>query len=90
MKEGISAMHKNQDRPMKEYEFLPLTRRALEHSNRHPADSNKQVVGRGVTWGNAGKGSKQLKEFYKTHIYTFIDKDMNKGWVRIAGKEEEE
>ena len=29
MKEGISAMHKNQDRPMKEYEFLPLTRRAL-------------------------------------------------------------
>ena len=90
MKEGISAMHKNQDRPMHEYKFLPLTTRFEQHSNLHPEDSNTHKSERGVTWGKTGKGTKLLGEFYKTHIYTFVDKDMNKAWVRVAGKEEEE
>ena len=83
-------MHKYQDRPMLEYKSITLTDRAEKHSNRHPEDSNIPKTERGVTWGKAGKRTKKLKEFYKTHVYTFVDKDMNKAWVRIAGKEEEE
>lgn len=83
-------MHKYQDRPMVEYKSITLTDRATVHSNLHPSDSNIRRNGRGVTWQNAGKDAKKLKEFYKTHVYTFVDKDMNKAWVRIAGKEEEE
>jgi|TARA_R110002012_G_scaffold12050_1_gene54106 hypothetical protein len=90
MKEGISTMYKNQDRPMQEYEFITLTERAEKHSSRHPSDSNVPKTERGVTWGKAGKRTAELKKFYKTHVYTFVDKDMNKAWVRIAGKEEEE
>ena len=90
MKEGISAMHKNQDRPMHEYNFVPLTTRVEKHSNLHPSDSNIPNVERGVTWGKTGKGTKRLKEFYKNHIYTFVDKDMNKAWVQVAGFKEEE
>jgi len=83
-------MHKNQDRPMKEYEFLPLTKRVSNHVLKHPADLGIPKAERGVTWGKAGKRTAELKKFYKTHVYTFVDKDMNKAWVRIAGKEEEE
>ena len=90
IKEGISAMYKYQDRPMLEYEFITLTDRAEKHSSLHPSDSNVPKTERGVTWGKSGKGTAELKKFYKTHVYTFVDKDMNKAWVRIAGKEEEE
>ncbi len=90
IKEGISTMHKYQDRPMVSYESITLTDRATAHSNRHPSDSNRPTNRRGVTWNKEGKGAKKLKEFHKTHVYTFVDKDMNKAWVRIAGKEEEE
>jgi hypothetical protein len=90
IKEGISTMHKYQDRPMVPYESITLTDRATLHSNRHPSDSNRPTNRRGVTWNKEGKDTKKLKDFYKTHVYTFVDKDMNKAWVRIAGKEEEE
>jgi hypothetical protein len=89
-KKGISSMHKYQDRPMVPYESITLTDRATAHSNRHPSDSNLPTNRRGVTWNKEGKGAKKLKDFYKTHVYTFVDKDMNKAWIRIAGKEEEE
>ena len=44
----------------------------------------------GITWNKAGKHTKKMDKFYKEHIYTFIDRDMNKAWVRVAGFEEEE
>ena len=90
IKEGLSTAHKYQDRPMYEYKFITLTERTKNHVLSHPADSGLPKVERGVTWGKSGKGTKKLNEFYKTHVYTFVDKDMNKAWVRIAGKEEEE
>ena len=65
MKEGISTMYKNQDRPMQEYEFITLTERAEKHSSRHPSDSNVPKTERGVTWGKAGKRTAELKKFYK-------------------------
>ena len=83
-------MHKYQDRPMLEYKFITLTERAKKHILNHPADLGIPKAERGITWGKAGNGTKKLNDFYKTHVYTFVDKDMNKAWVRIAGKEEEE
>ena len=83
-------MHKYQDRPMMEYKSITLTERAKVHVLNHPADLGVPKAERGITWNKEGKNTKKLKEFYKTHVYTFVDKDMNKAWVRIAGKEEEE
>ena len=90
IKEGLSTAHKYQDRPMVEYKSISLTERTKNHVMKHPVDSGLPKVERGVTWGKAGKRTKEHKKFYKTHVYTFVDKDMNKAWVRIAGKEEEE
>tara|TARA_R110000803_G_scaffold86474_1_gene152846 strand:- start:20496 stop:20771 length:276 start_codon:yes stop_codon:yes gene_type:complete len=90
MKEGISAMHKMQDRPMKEFKFLPLTQRLMEHSNRHPADLGNTRQRKGITWGKVGKQTKKIVEFHKNHVYTFVDKDMNKAWVQVSGFKEEE
>ena len=33
---------------------------------------------------------KKMDKFYKEHIYTFVDRDMNKAWLRVSGFEEEE
>jgi len=90
IKEGLSTAHKYQDRPMIEYKSITLTERTKNHVLKHPADSGLPKAERGITWGKSGKRTKELKKFYKTHVYTFVDKDMNKAWVRIAGKEEEE
>ena len=35
-----------------------------------------------------GKSYKDLMEFHKNHIWTYVDTDMNKGWVNISGEEE--
>ena len=90
IKEGLSTAHKYQDRPMMEYKSITLTERAKRHADNHPADLGNTRQRKGITWGKAGKHTKKMNKFYKNHVYTFIDKDMNKAWVRIAGKEEEE
>jgi len=90
IKEGLSTAHKYQDRPMMEYKSITLTERAKKHAENHPDDLGIPKAERGITWGKAGKHTKKMNEFYKNHVYTFVDKDMNKNWVRIAGKEEEE
>ena len=90
IKEGLSTAHKYQDRPMMEYKSITLTERAEKHAENHPDDLGNARSRKGITWGKAGKHTKKMNKFYKNHVYTFIDKDMNKAWVRIAGKEEEE
>ena len=47
---------------------------------------------KGVFWGKKGKRDKELKQFYKEHIYTFVDENdlSRKEWVRISGFMEEE
>ena len=75
IKTGQSTMRKYQER-------------ALNTSERmHPNDKNESKV-RGVINGKKGNSYNDLMEFHKNHIWTFIDSDMNKGWVNINGEEE--
>jgi len=63
---------------------LTITERVELHKANHPNDDGVRKVF-GITWGNTGKRTVALNKFYKNHIYTFVDKDMNKAWIRIAG-----
>ena len=68
---------------------MKITERIERHKVNHPNDDGvRKVVG--ITWGNTGKQTKKLNKFYANHIYTFVDKDMNKAWIRISGFEGEE
>ena len=53
----------------------------------HPNDKNATNPNKGVYWGKKGKSYKDLMEFHKNHIWTYVDTDMNKGWVNISGEE---
>ena len=96
MKIGDRNACKVQEIPMREYEKITLRERRERHKTLHPNDNNIVKVNdngepmNGITLRNAGKDSKKLDRFYKEHIYTFVDRDMNKAWVRVAGFEEEE
>ena len=89
MKIGDSTTHKRKEIPMGNKERMQTADRYRAHRLLHPNDYGKPK-NRQVTWGNVGKRTKKLHEFYKQHVYTFIDKDMNKAWVRVAGFEGEE
>jgi|5_EtaG_2_1085323.scaffolds.fasta_scaffold50852_2 uncharacterized protein YuzE len=96
MKKGDRNASKLQEIPMREYEKITLQERQERHKALHPNDDNIVKVNdngepvKGITWNKAGKHTKKMDKFYKEHIYTFIDRDMNKAWVRVAGFEEEE
>tara|TARA_R100001443_G_scaffold57722_1_gene68391 strand:+ start:2517 stop:2807 length:291 start_codon:yes stop_codon:yes gene_type:complete len=96
MKKGDRNASKLQEIPMREYEKITLQERQERHKALHPNDDNIVKVNdngepvNGITWNKAGKHTKKMDKFYKEHIYTFIDRDMNKAWVRVAGFEEEE
>ena len=60
------------------------------HKKRHPNDKNIKNPNKGIFWGKRGYKDDLLDEFYATHVYTFIDKNLNKGWVFIGDRGEEE
>ena len=66
---------------------MTLREKQANHQLRHPNDKNQKKT-KGVFWGKKGYKDGILKEFYETHVYTYIDADMNKGWVYIGGEEE--
>ena len=57
------------------------------HKRNHPNDKGVPKKGKGITWSKQSKHC-TLDEFYKTHVYTFIDSNLTKGWVKIGGEEE--
>ena len=73
-------------------EQLTTRERRERHMQNHPNDENKRRKDKGITWSKKTQRDKDLKVFYKTHVYTFVDeKDLSKKrWIRIAGYGEEE
>ena len=67
---------------------ITLSERKRRHMSKHPNDKNTTNPKKGVYWGKRGNSYKGLMEFHKNHIWTYIDADMNKGWVNISGEEE--
>ena len=67
---------------------MTLRERQANHQLRHPNDKNAANTSKGVYWGKKGNSYKDLMEFHKNHIWTYVDVDMNKGWVNISGEEE--
>ncbi len=72
---------------LKPIEEITCKERVKQHQLRHPNDKNQKKT-KGVFWGKRGYKDDILDEFYETHVYTFIDTDLNQGWVYIGGEEE--
>ena len=91
IKSGLSTAAKYPDRPMQEFENISLKERTERHANAHPNDKNKLKENKGVQWAKSRKTErdKKLKQFYKTHVYTWVSEN-NRAWVAIPQKEEEE
>jgi len=91
MKGGDRAATKIADIPMGNYEKITLRERTARNNRLHPNDKNVPRENMGEVWKPQSKHCK-LNDFYKSHIYTFIDGNdiSKKGWVRIAGNKEEE
>lgn len=87
-KTGDSSAHKYADRPMVAFKPMTVLERRKAHELRHPNDKNEQRTNKGVTWSKKTEKHKALEEFHKTHIWTYVDADMNKGWVRVATNDE--
>jgi len=66
---------------------ITMKERQADHQRRHPNDKNQKKI-KGIFWGPKGYKDDILDEFYETHVYTFIDEDLNQGWVYIGGEEE--
>lgn len=83
MKEGLGTMHKYQEIPMREYVKMSLTERGANHRANHPNDLNERRENMGVTWSKRTQRDKDLDEFYKTHVYTWVAEG-KKAWIRVA------
>jgi hypothetical protein len=66
---------------------LTLSERQANHKRRHPNDKNQRKT-KGIFLGKRGYKDDMLDEFYETHVHTFIDADLNMGWIKIGGEEE--
>ena len=90
IKAGLDTAAKYPDRPMRDIEKITLKERVARHKAAHPNDENKPRENRGVQWAKSRKTQrdKDLKEFYKTHVYTWIS-NTRRGWVAIPSEEEE-
>jgi len=66
---------------------LTLIERTREHQLRHPNDKNIRREEKGITWSKITERDKRLQQFYKEHIYTFVDENdlSKKAWIRISG-----
>ena len=58
---------------------LTLREQAKQHQLLHP-----------IHWSNVTDKDKKLDQFHKNHIWTFVDANMNKGWVQVATNDLEE
>ena len=90
IKTGLDTAAKCPDRPMRSAEKITLKERAIRHQKANPNDKNKPKENKGVQWAKSRKTKrdKKLKEFYKTHVYTWIS-NSRRGWVAIPSEEEE-
>tara|TARA_R100001086_G_scaffold68607_1_gene32467 strand:- start:9823 stop:10113 length:291 start_codon:yes stop_codon:yes gene_type:complete len=91
IKRGLSTAAKYQERPMP-FEQMTVLERRERHMKNHPNDKNQKRKDKGITWSKKTERDKMLKQFYKTHVYTFVDENdvSKKRWIRIAGYGEEE
>tara|TARA_R110001592_G_scaffold13564_12_gene61966 strand:- start:4705 stop:4953 length:249 start_codon:yes stop_codon:yes gene_type:complete len=69
---------------------LTLREQAKQHQLLHPKDTNTRKDGKGIHWSNVTDKDKKLDQFHKNHIWTFVDANMNKGWVQVATNDLEE
>ena len=90
IKAGLDTAAKYPDRPMKGKETLSVKERTARHLKANPNDKNKTKENKGVQWAKSRKTErdKKLKEFYKTHVYTWIS-NTRRAWVAIPSEEEE-
>ena len=87
---GLSSASKYPDRPMKEFEDISLLNRQKRHQANHPNDKGEPRKNKGITFGKKTQRDKDLEEFHKNNVWTYINHKMEKGWVFIGNKEEEE
>ena len=90
IRSGLSSASKYPDRPMREFEDISLLDRQKRHQANHPNDKGEPRKNKGITYGKKTQRDKDLEEFHKNHVWTFINHEMKKGWVFIGNKEEEE
>jgi hypothetical protein len=90
IKSGLSSAAKYPDRPMRKFEQMTLAQRAKRHKENHPNDKGEPRKNKGITYGKKTQRDKDLEEFHKNNVWTFINHEMKKGWVFIGNKEEEE
>tara|TARA_R100000231_G_scaffold88765_1_gene67204 strand:+ start:113 stop:433 length:321 start_codon:yes stop_codon:yes gene_type:complete len=92
IKSGLSTAFKYPDRPMREYESISLLERQKRHRANHPNDKGEPRKNKGITYSKRTQRDKDLEEFHKNNIWTYINRDLDKGWVNIEHyhKEEEE
>ena len=90
IKSGLSSASKYPERPMREYEFISLLDRQKRHQANHPNDKGKPRKNRGITYGKKTQRDKDLEGFHKNHVWTYINHKMEKGWVFIGNRGEEE
>ena len=69
-------------------EFVPstLVEKQKAHQERHPNDKNIRKV-KGITWSKKTEKDKELKQFYKTHVWTSFGTN---GWIALPVEGEEE
>ena len=92
IKSGLSTASKYPDRPMKEFENISILDRQKRHQANHPNDKGEPRKNKGITFGKKTQRDKDLEEFHRKHIWTYINRDLDKGWVNIEhyAKREEE
>ena len=79
IKSGLSTASKYPDRPMKEYEFISVSDRQKRHRANHPNDKGEPRKNKGITFGKKTQRDKDLEEFHKNHVWTFINHEMKNG-----------
>ena len=90
IKTGFDTSKKYPDRPNYNYEPLSVKERTARHLKNHPNDKNEKKENKGVQWAKSRKTKRdnKLRDFYKTHVYSWIS-NTRRGWVAIPSEEEE-
>lgn len=86
IKNGDSTTYKRQDRAFKEHEKISVAERTERHQLLHPNDKNERKE-RGITRSKVTKRDRELKEFYKTHTYTWTSMG-SRTWVALPTGDE--
>ncbi len=64
-----------------------LTNKIREHRERHPNDNNTKKTNKGIVWKKPTQKDNQLKEFYKTNVWTSFGSN---GWIALPIEDEEQ